>query len=112
MEDNKEQTAESSTPTNKDTSSSSSATTVAAAAVTDLKPENDSNVNMSVASPAGEINQETTDNQSKMNVDSSSTAGAEASSDTKTNLIHLTVKTPKEKESVTIHADANVKEVS
>ena len=92
MEDNKEQTAES--------------TAVSPAMNTDVKQETtatdtkESDSNMSVSSPAANTN--TADE---------STNVTSATNDSKQNLINLTIKTPKEKESIMIHADATVKEV-
>lgn len=91
MEDNKEQTAEN--------------TALSPAMNTDVKQETttavdtkESDSNMSVSSPAANTADEST------NVTS-------ATNDSKQNLINLTIKTPKEKESIMIHADATVKEV-
>lgn len=95
MEDNKEQTAES--------------TAISPAMNTDVKQETttevatdtkESDSNMSVSSPAANTN--TADE---------STNVSSATNDSKQNLINLTIKTPKEKESIMIHADATVKEV-
>ena len=100
MEDNKEQlqTAESAT-------SNVEATNTISTTATDSK-ENDSTVEMSVASPAPVTNSDET------NVAvAASSASSPAAQETKQNLINLTIKTPKEKESVVTHADATVKEV-
>ena len=88
MEDNKEKTTET--------------TTTASVTVTDSSKENDSSVNMSVSSP--------TSNDVKKEEEATNKTTDE-SINTKTNLITLTVKTPKEKETVQIHPDASVKEV-
>jgi hypothetical protein len=87
MEDNKEKTTET--------------TTTASVTVTDSSKENDSSVNMSVSSP--------TSNDVKKEEEEATNKTADES---KTNLITLTVKTPKEKETVQIHPDASVKEVN
>jgi ubiquilin len=88
MEDNKEKTTETTT------------TTTASVTVTDSSKENDSSVNMSVSSP--------TSNDVKKEEEEATNKTADES---KTNLITLTVKTPKEKETVQIHPDASVKEL-
>lgn len=91
MEDNKEKTTE-------------TTTTTASVTVTDSSKENDSSVNMSVSSP--------TSNDVKKEEEEATNKTADESIITKTNLITLTVKTPKEKETVQIHPDASVKEVN